>query len=194
MYETRRLVEAASALSALLHARGVPHAFYGDVLISLLANRPLAAVRSFVAGRRTFLTLYSPSKFHASCKVGPHTRSGSFATPSALRKISQPPHRLGLIGAKQLLPPSGFGPHLRCCFKATRKIPPLYSPNRSRSGHVYSPARTYSYPGFYDEIEILSAGEEGPRRLDANTIMNIRGIPFLSISEYIRAKLKSWAM
>jgi len=47
---------------------------------------------------------------------------------------------------------------------------------------------------FYNEIEILSAGEEGPRRLDANTIMNIRGLPFLSVSEYIRAKLKSWAM
>lgn len=63
MYETRRLVEAASALSALLHARGVPHAFYGDVLISLLANQPLAAVRLFVAGRRTFLMLFPSANF-----------------------------------------------------------------------------------------------------------------------------------
>lgn len=63
MYETRRLVEAASALSALLQARGVPHAFYGDVLISLLANQPLAAVRSLVAGRRTFLMLFLSANF-----------------------------------------------------------------------------------------------------------------------------------
>ena len=60
MHETRRLLEAASALSAFLKSRGIPHAFYGDVLISLLANQPLASVRSFVAGRRTFLTVYSP--------------------------------------------------------------------------------------------------------------------------------------
>lgn len=46
MFETRRLVEAASALSTFLQTRGVPHAFYGDALISLLANQPLAAVCS----------------------------------------------------------------------------------------------------------------------------------------------------
>lgn len=57
MHETRRLVEAASALSAFLQSRGIPHAFYGDVLVSLLAGQPLAAVRSFAAGRRTFLTV-----------------------------------------------------------------------------------------------------------------------------------------
>lgn len=61
MYETRRLVEAASALSAFLQSRGVPHAFYGDVLISLLANQPLAAVRLFVAERQTFLIVCSPA-------------------------------------------------------------------------------------------------------------------------------------
>ena len=63
MHETRRLVEAASALSAFLQTRGVPHAFYGDVLISLLANQPLAAVRSLVAEHRMFLTLCPPANF-----------------------------------------------------------------------------------------------------------------------------------
>ncbi|EIM81923.1 uncharacterized protein STEHIDRAFT_124784 [Stereum hirsutum FP-91666 SS1] len=44
------------------------------------------------------------------------------------------------------------------------------------------------------EIEILAAGEHGPRRLDALTIMPLSGVPFLSISEYVRAKLKSWSI
>jgi hypothetical protein len=104
MYETRRLVEAASALSAFLQTRGVPHAFYGDVLIALLANQPLAAVRSFVAERQTSLTVSLPSKFRASCKAGHHIRSALFVMPSAPRKISQPPRHLGLIGAGLLLP------------------------------------------------------------------------------------------
>lgn len=44
------------------------------------------------------------------------------------------------------------------------------------------------------KIEILPAGETGPRRLDATTIMKIQGVPFLTISEFVRAKLKVWAM
>ncbi|KZS97318.1 hypothetical protein SISNIDRAFT_529784 [Sistotremastrum niveocremeum HHB9708] len=41
-------------------------------------------------------------------------------------------------------------------------------------------------------IEILPAGEEGPRRLDSNTVTPIRGVPFLNITEFIRAKLRAW--
>lgn len=44
------------------------------------------------------------------------------------------------------------------------------------------------------EIEILPAGEAGPRHLDTTTVMKIQGIPFLTISEFIRAKLKTWMM
>jgi len=44
------------------------------------------------------------------------------------------------------------------------------------------------------QIEILPAGETGPRRLDATTVMKVQGVPFLTISEFIRAKLKSWTM
>ena len=40
MAETKRLLEAASALSDLLRNHGVPHAFHGSVLTSLLANVP----------------------------------------------------------------------------------------------------------------------------------------------------------
>jgi hypothetical protein len=44
------------------------------------------------------------------------------------------------------------------------------------------------------QIEILPSGEEGPRLLDESKIMKIRGIPFLTVSEFIRAKLKAWVM
>ncbi|KAG8216375.1 hypothetical protein J3R82DRAFT_6457 [Butyriboletus roseoflavus] len=44
------------------------------------------------------------------------------------------------------------------------------------------------------QIEILPAGEHGPRRLDTSTTMNIKGIPFLSLSEFVRDKLKAWSM
>ncbi|PFH47719.1 hypothetical protein AMATHDRAFT_77068 [Amanita thiersii Skay4041] len=42
------------------------------------------------------------------------------------------------------------------------------------------------------EIEILPSGEAGPRHLDGTTVMRIHGIPFLTISEFIRAKLNIW--
>ena len=44
------------------------------------------------------------------------------------------------------------------------------------------------------QIEILPAGEHGPRRLDASTTMHIKGIPFLTLSEFVRDKLKAWSM
>ncbi|KAG5645517.1 hypothetical protein DXG03_005928 [Asterophora parasitica] len=80
MSETRRLLEAAASLSYLLHASGVPHAFYGNVLTAALSNAPHA---------------------HAT-------------------------------------------------------------------------------------------GESGPRHLDKTTVMKLQGVPFLTISEFIRAKLKTW--
>ena len=44
MHETRRLLEAAAALSQLLRAAGVPHAFYGSVFNAVLTNAPHADV------------------------------------------------------------------------------------------------------------------------------------------------------
>lgn len=46
MPETRRLLEAASALSCALRAHGVPHAFYGSVFVAVLTNSPQADVRA----------------------------------------------------------------------------------------------------------------------------------------------------
>jgi hypothetical protein len=40
----------------------------------------------------------------------------------------------------------------------------------------------------------LPSGEAGPRRIDNSTAMYIRGIPFLNITEFTRAKLRSWML
>lgn len=42
------------------------------------------------------------------------------------------------------------------------------------------------------DIEVLPAGETGPRILDNHAVMRLKGVPFLSYSEFIRAKLKTW--
>ncbi|KAF8636346.1 hypothetical protein AX16_010999 [Volvariella volvacea WC 439] len=42
------------------------------------------------------------------------------------------------------------------------------------------------------DIEILPAGEAGPRHLDTSTVMKLQGVPFLTISEFVRDRLKSW--
>jgi len=136
MHETRRLLEAASALSRALQASSVPHAFHGNVLIALLANDILAdQIVCIVQGN-------SSHPF----KLVRHALSSSedFTTT-----------------------PSPWSDRLHVTYH--RFLPPI-------------------------EIEILPAGEQGPRRLDASTLMTIRGIPFLSISESIRAKLKSWTI
>jgi hypothetical protein len=51
MSETRRLLEAASALSLALRANGVPHAFHGSLFVAVLTNSPQADVRLL---RRSF--------------------------------------------------------------------------------------------------------------------------------------------
>jgi hypothetical protein len=45
MPETRRLLEAACALSYALRAQGVPHAFHGSLFVAVLMNNPQADVR-----------------------------------------------------------------------------------------------------------------------------------------------------
>lgn len=51
---------------------------------------------------------------------------------------------------------------------------------------------TYRRPIPAIDIEILPAGESGPRVLDKTTVMHVSNVPFLTFSEFIRAKLKSW--
>jgi len=42
------------------------------------------------------------------------------------------------------------------------------------------------------EFEVLPAGEEGPRRLDASRVMQLHHVPFLNVTEFVRAKMKAW--
>ncbi|KAF8316617.1 hypothetical protein DL93DRAFT_746426 [Clavulina sp. PMI_390] len=53
---------------------------------------------------------------------------------------------------------------------------------------------TYTEPIPAIEIEILIAGERGPRRLDGSTITHIRQVPFLNATEFLRAKIRVWAI
>ncbi|KAJ7598467.1 hypothetical protein C8J56DRAFT_914139 [Mycena floridula] len=136
MSETRRLLEAATALSQLLRSNAIPHAIHGSVLVAVLSNadhcdeifciveggqtqtHPFRRVRDAISGSENFTTTHSPwtNRLHVTYR---------------------------------------------------RLIPAI-------------------------EIEILPAGEAGPRHLDSTTVMKINGVPFLTISEFIRAKLKSW--
>ncbi|KAF8605650.1 hypothetical protein BDV93DRAFT_438584 [Ceratobasidium sp. AG-I] len=43
------------------------------------------------------------------------------------------------------------------------------------------------------EIEICIAGEEGPRNLNPQTVMAVQNLPFLSVTEFMRAKLRVWS-
>ncbi|KAI0048934.1 hypothetical protein FA95DRAFT_1582030 [Auriscalpium vulgare] len=136
MPETRRLLEAASALSQSLRASGVPHAFHGSLFVAVLANSPQAdEVFCIVEG----------------------------GTVHPFRRVRQ-----ALTGSTELtITPSPWSNRLHT--KYHRCIPPI-------------------------EIEILPAGEAGPRRLDALNVMMVSGVPFLTISEFIRAKLKTWVI
>ncbi|TFK49289.1 hypothetical protein OE88DRAFT_1713535 [Heliocybe sulcata] len=134
MHDTTRLLEAAAALSELLRANDVPHAFYGSIIVAVMANNP-----------------YTEDMY---CIV-----EGGLSHP--FRRVRQ----------------AVSGNHL---------ITTVASPWCNRLHTLYH--------GFIPpiEIEILRAGEEGPRNVDASTTTMIRGIPFLSITEFLRAKVKAW--
>ncbi|EPQ53713.1 hypothetical protein GLOTRDRAFT_63364 [Gloeophyllum trabeum ATCC 11539] len=136
MHNTARLLEAAAALSQLLRASNIPHAFYGGIFVAVMSNNPYAD------------DIY--------CIV-----DGGLSHP--FRRVRQ-------------------------AVSGSSHVTTIASPWCNRL-HT-------TYHGFIPpvEIEILPAGEAGPRRLDANTTTTIRGIPFLSITEFLRAKLKAWAI
>ncbi|KAJ7512383.1 hypothetical protein B0H11DRAFT_1698673 [Mycena galericulata] len=136
MSETRRLLEASAALSQLLRANGIPHAFYGSVLTAVLSN--------------------SPHSDEIFCIV-----EGGQNQPHPFRRV-----RDAVAGNDDFtLTHSPWTNRLHVTFR--RFIPSI-------------------------EIEILPAGETGPRHLDHTTVMKMQGLPFLTISEFIRSKLKSW--
>ncbi|KAF8886470.1 hypothetical protein CPB85DRAFT_1336383 [Mucidula mucida] len=137
MSETRRLLEAAHALSVLLRSRGVPHAFYGSALTAALANHPHSD--------------------EISCIV-----EGGQTSAHPFRRVRE-------------------------AVATSDDFAVVHSPWTNRRGFPMTVNSTA-------KIEILPAGETGPRRLDTTTIMKIHGVPFLTVTEFIRAKLKVWAM
>ncbi|CAE6445258.1 unnamed protein product [Rhizoctonia solani] len=52
---------------------------------------------------------------------------------------------------------------------------------------------TYHEPIPPVEIEVCIAGEEGPRNLNPQTVMALQNLPFLSVTEFMRAKVRVWA-
>ncbi|KAL0958031.1 hypothetical protein HGRIS_000207 [Hohenbuehelia grisea] len=138
MSETRRLLQAAAALSQVLRAKGIPHAFYGSIISAVLAGsshsdeiycivqggqsqaHPFRRVRDAIAGNDDFAATHSPWT-----------------------------NRL-LVSYRRLIPAI--------------------------------------------EIEILPAGETGPRVLGEGSVMVLHDVPFLALSEFVRAKLKSWTI
>ncbi|KDR68360.1 hypothetical protein GALMADRAFT_231325 [Galerina marginata CBS 339.88] len=136
MHETRRLLEAATALSLVLQNASIPHAFYGSVLTAVLANTPLSdEIFCIVEGGQN--------------QAHPFRRTRDAVSGNEDFSIINSPwtNRICLI-----------------------KTCPLF------------------------QIEILPAGETGPRHLDTSTVMKMQNVPFLTVSEFIRAKLKSWVI
>src|ERR1700722_17925789 len=81
--------------------------------------------------------------------------------------------------------------------KPIRQLPMLHTFCRSERIQHYLPSYRSTWPGLPHvyQIEILPAGEEGPRHLqEPRTVMRIGDIPFLTVSEFIRAKMKAWVM
>lgn len=138
MHETRRLVEAAAALSLVLRNRGIPHAFYGNVISAVLGNTP-----------------WSDEIF---CIV-----EGGQSQAHPFRRT-------------------------RDAVAGNEDLTATHSPWTNRL-HV-----TYRRLIPAIEIEILPAGETGPRHLDTSTVMKIQNVPFLTVSEFVRAKLKTWVI
>ncbi|KAF8588205.1 hypothetical protein K439DRAFT_1613776 [Ramaria rubella] len=51
---------------------------------------------------------------------------------------------------------------------------------------------TYHEPTPVIKFEVLPAGEEGPRHLNASRVMLMHNVPFLNVTEFLRAKMKAW--
>ncbi|KZV85431.1 hypothetical protein EXIGLDRAFT_623096 [Exidia glandulosa HHB12029] len=44
------------------------------------------------------------------------------------------------------------------------------------------------------DIEVKIAGEAGPRSLNQHTVISLQNVPWLSVTEFVRAKLKEWVL
>ena len=136
MTDTRKVLEAASALSHALRERGVGHAFHGGIIPAVLSQSPLTY---------DVVCIVEGGQFH------PFRRVRDALAGNTMFTVIQSTWTNRL--------------HVRYLL-CTPMI----------------------------ELEILPAGEFGPRILNSTTCMRISGLPYLSISEFVRAKLKCWMM
>jgi hypothetical protein len=186
MLETSRLLDTATRLSHLLLDRSIPHAFYGSVLSATLANSMYTTVGLFSAPLRP---LTSSRKYSASSRAGATSRTPSDGpeTPSPEKTTGRAPTRPGPTGTLSRSPRSLARHRAPARLHVTYRafIPPV-----EVSVRLPRPV----LPLTRSQIEILPAGETGPRHLDDTNVMKIQGIPFLNVSEFLRAKLKAWMM
>jgi hypothetical protein len=204
MPETRRLLEAATALSHALRAQGVPHAFHGSLFVAVLTNHPQADVRlprRSSPDRTAFGNLVTAQEIFCIVEGGtvhPFRRVRQALTGNADLSITPSPwsNRYTLIHFR-LWPESIPLNRWHFFAQAARKIQPLHPSSRGSFLFIYSQKPVsvltcLSSPIM--QIEILAAGESGPRRLDALTVAIVSRVPFLTTSEFVRAKLNAWMM
>lgn len=161
-----RLLQAAAAFSAVLHTHHIGHAFHGGLLTLLLGSPRPSEVRSPPCPAPLLTVPRSSSA--SSRAAAPPTPSAACARPS--------------LGTRPSPQPSSGG--------ATGEHPvPRTDPPADPLRRLYV---TYHEPIPAIQLEVLPAGEEGPRRLDASRVMLVRAVPFLNVTEFLRAKMKAW--
>lgn len=189
MAETRRLLDSAVALSALLTVNNIPHAFYGSVLSATLANSMYTNVSlSSTTTPISPSTSLSPGNILHSRRRSEQTSPLPTGQRRCLRKGRLVEYSLPVD--KQVT--SLMFPY-PCSMTTTERLHVTYRafiPPIEVRTHI--PLSTLLIIPI--QIEILPAGETGPRHLDDTNVMTIQGIPFLNISEFVRAKLKTWMM
>ena len=85
MHETKRLLDAAAALSSVLKDKGIPHAFYGSVLRAVVSNSPFSDASRF-SSPEIILTNYTPGDFLHSRIKPASAPSVSQSSRSHIRK------------------------------------------------------------------------------------------------------------
>ncbi|KAG2107357.1 hypothetical protein BD769DRAFT_134146 [Suillus cothurnatus] len=155
MSDSRRLLEAASALSQLLRQHSIAHAFYGSILTAVLSDNPRCdEIFCIVEGGSTH----------------------------PFRRVRQ-----AIVGSEHFT--TTHSPWSNRLHATYRQVIPAIEVSISLNVFLTMPLMIAAL-----KIEILPAGEYGPRRLDSSTIMQLQGIPFLTLSEFVRAKLKTWTI
>ncbi|KIY47333.1 hypothetical protein FISHEDRAFT_45606 [Fistulina hepatica ATCC 64428] len=94
-------------------------------------------------------------------------------------------------------PGSGGSRDLSCIVELGRSAQTPHPFRRVRDAITASHEFTTSHSTWLTsspQIEILPSGETGPRFLDKTSVMVIRNLPFLTVSEFVRAKLKTWVI